>query len=104
MQIGSSNRQKQVLYQLKLVAFGTEFNATGKLKNYDASDRLSRIKVPALYTCGEYDESTPKANKHFASLTPDAEVKVIPEASHTAFLENRKLYMPILREFFARFE
>jgi proline iminopeptidase len=82
----------------------TEFNATGTLKNYDASDRLSRIKVPVLYTCGEYDESTPKANKHFASLTPNAEVKVIPDASHTAFLENRKLYMTILREFFARFE
>ena len=58
----------------------TEFNATGKLKNCDASDRLLRIKVTVLYTCGEYNESIPKANKHFASLTPDAEVRLISEA------------------------
>lgn len=80
----------------------TEFNATGTLKDYDATDRLPRIKVPVLYTCGEYDESTPGANEHFAGLTPNAEVKVIPGASHTAFLEKRKLYITTLREFFAR--
>lgn len=82
----------------------TEFNATGTLKDYDATDRLPRIKVPVLYTCGEYDESTPNANEHFASLTPNAEVKVIPDASHTAFLENRKLYITVLKQFFARVE
>lgn len=80
----------------------TEFNATGTLKNYDGTDRLPRIQVPTLYTCGEYDESTPAANKDFASLTPEAEVKVIADASHTAFLERRKRYMTELREFFAR--
>jgi proline iminopeptidase len=80
----------------------TEFNATGTLKDYDSSDRLSRIQVPVLYTCGEFDESTPAANKYFASLTPKAEIKVIPGASHTAFLEQRKQYLTIIREFFAR--
>jgi proline iminopeptidase len=82
----------------------TEFNATGTLKDYDATDRLSRIKVPVLYTCGEYDESTPSSNKYFASLTPNAEVEVIPDASHTAFLEQRKQYIETVRKFFAKFD
>ncbi len=80
----------------------TEFNATGTLKDYDGTGRLGRIQVPTLYTCGEFDESTPAANKDFASLTPNAEVKVIPDASHTAFLEQREPYMATVREFFSR--
>ncbi len=58
--------------------------------------------MPTLYTCGEFDESTPAANKDFASLTPNAEVKVIPDASHTAFLEQREPYMAAVKDFFSR--
>ena len=80
----------------------TEFNASGTLKDYDSTESLPRILVPTLFTCGTFDESTPEANREFARLTPNAEVRVIPDASHTAFLEQRKLYMAALREFFSR--
>lgn len=80
----------------------TEFNATGALKDYDASARLARIQVPTLYTCGAFDESTPAANVDFARRTPEAEVEVFPDASHTAFLERRGPYIAALRAFFAR--
>ena len=80
----------------------TEFNASGTLKDYDSTESLPRILVPTLFTCGTFDESTPEANREFARLTPNAEVRVIPNASHTAFLEQRKLYMAALREFFSR--
>lgn len=79
----------------------TEFNATGTLKDYDSSGRLGQINVPTLYTCGEFDECTPAAAKDFAGLTPGARVEVIPDASHTAFLEQRELYMATVKEFFA---
>jgi proline-specific peptidase len=82
----------------------TEFNATGTLKDYDATDRLGRIQVPLLYTCGEYDECTPGAAKEFAGLTPNAKVEVIPDASHTAFLEQRQQYIEIVRKFYAQFD
>lgn len=82
----------------------TEFNATGTLKDYDATDRLGRIQVPVLYTCGEYDECTPGAAKDFAALTPTAQVEVIPNASHTAFLEQRKQYIEVVRKFYAQFD
>lgn len=80
----------------------TEFNATGTLKDYDGSGKLKDIVVPTLYTCGEYDEATPAACQHFSSLTPNSEVSVIPDASHTAFAEQRDLYMTTVRQFFGR--
>lgn len=80
----------------------TEFNATGTLKDYDSTDRLPKISAPTLYICGEYDESTPGANRDFAAKTPNAEVKVIKNASHTAFLEKRKEFMAQVREYLAR--
>jgi proline iminopeptidase len=79
----------------------TEFNATGTLKDYDSTDRLGRIQAPTLYTCGQFDEATPEACKDFSSMTPDSEVRVIADASHTAFLEQREAYMGVVREFFA---
>lgn len=80
----------------------TEFNATGTLKDYDSTGRLPKIEVPALFVCGEHDESTPAANEDFASMTPNGEVKVIDDASHTAFLEQRQRFMTAVREFLAR--
>jgi proline iminopeptidase len=80
----------------------TEFNATGTLKDTDSSARLGRIDVPTLYTCGEYDEATPAAMRYFSSLTPNSEVRVIADASHMAFVEQRDQYMATVREFFAR--
>ena len=80
----------------------TEFNATGTLKDYDSSDRLEKIAAPTLYTCGEYDEATPAACEDFSNLTPNSEVRVIPDASHMAFAEQRELYMDTVREFFAK--
>jgi L-proline amide hydrolase len=80
----------------------TEFNATGTLKDYDASGKLKDIVAPTLYTCGEYDEATPAACRHFSSLTSGSEVRVIPDASHMAFVEQRDLYMKTVRQFFGR--
>ncbi len=79
----------------------SEFSATGTLKDYDCSPGLHRISVPTLYTAGEHDEATPAAARHFAGLMPAAQVAVIPEASHTPFLEQRGLYMTMLRRFLA---
>jgi proline-specific peptidase len=78
----------------------TEFNATGTLKDYDASARLNRIEAPTLFTCGEFDEATPAACKDFAALVPNGRVEVIPDASHMAFVEQPEVYMASVRAFF----
>lgn len=78
----------------------TEFNATGTLKDYDASPRLARIEVPTLFTCGAYDEATPAACRDFAAMVPGARVEVIADASHMAFVEQPAAYMAAVRAFF----
>ena len=77
----------------------TEFNATGTLRNYDATDKLSRIQVPTLFTAGEFDEATPEAVREFAEMVPNASVEIIEDASHTAFLEQKERYLEVVREF-----
>ncbi len=77
----------------------TEFTATGTLKDYDSSARLHRIVAPTLYTAGEHDEAAPHTLAHFASLTPGARLLVIPNASHTPFLEQREQYIENVRNF-----
>lgn len=76
-----------------------EFVCTGALKDYEGSVLLPRVAVPALFVCGEFDESTPEANRDFAALTPTAKVSVIPGASHTPMFENRTAFLTALRWF-----
>lgn len=79
----------------------TEFNATGTLKDYDATSRLGKIRAPTLFTCGEFDEATPAACRDFAGEIAGARVEVIPDASHMAFFEQRAAYMDVVGKFFA---
>jgi len=60
----------------------SEFTITGTLKRYDATPYLSQIKVPLLYTTGEFDEANPVTIRRFASLTPGARVVVFAGAGH----------------------
>jgi proline-specific peptidase len=60
----------------------SEFTITGTLKRYSVRDFLPRIKVPILYTVGEFDEANPPTIRGFAALTPGARVVVLPGAAH----------------------
>ena len=59
-----------------------EFFALGTLKNYDRTKELSSIKVPTLYTCGDFDSATPKTLKYYQSLTPNSKLVVFKNAGH----------------------
>jgi proline iminopeptidase len=60
----------------------SEFTITGTLKKYDVTAFLPRIKVPLLYTVGEFDEANPATIQRFARMTPGASVAVMPGAAH----------------------
>jgi proline iminopeptidase len=77
----------------------SEFACTGTLRGYDGSLLLPGIAVPCLFVCGEYDVSTPAANRDFASLTPATKVSVIPGASHMPMFENPIAFLTALRWF-----
>ena len=77
----------------------SEFSLTGTLKKYDATPRLKRVKVPTLYTVGEFDEAGPETIKRFATLTPGARVEVIPDAAHITTWDNPPRMLRVVREF-----
>jgi len=66
----------------------SEFTITGTLKGYDAKPFLKNIKVPVLYTVGEFDEANPVTVKKQAAMTPGAQVVVIPNAAHLTEWDN----------------
>jgi proline iminopeptidase len=60
----------------------SEFTITGTLKRYDATPFLPQVRIPVLYTVGEFDEANPATVRHFADLTPGARVTVLAGAAH----------------------
>jgi proline iminopeptidase len=74
----------------------SELCATGNLMDYDRTGRLCEIAVPALYTCGRYDEATPEATAWYRSLTPAAEMQVFEHSAHMPHLEETDAYLATL--------
>jgi proline-specific peptidase len=77
----------------------SEFTITGTLKHYDVTPLLHTIKVPTLYTVGQFDEANPPTIRHFASLTPGAKVEVIPGAAHITTWDNPAVMLQVVRGF-----
>jgi proline iminopeptidase len=77
----------------------SEFTITGTFKNYDVTGELKNVKVPTLYTVGEFDEADPATVKHFASLTPGAQVVVIPGSAHITTWDNPTAMIDAVRSF-----
>lgn len=82
----------------------SEFHVLGTLKTFDITARLHEIKVPTLFTCGEFDECTPGATAWYASLLPGSEMVVLPNSSHIPMLEHPEAYNAILRDWMRRVE
>lgn len=77
----------------------SEFAVTGTLKTYERVDRLGEIKTPVLFTCGEFDEATPKATALYQSKIPGAKMTVIENASHMTYVEQPEKYAAVIRDF-----
>jgi proline iminopeptidase len=77
----------------------SEFTITGTLKRYDVTPLLGSVRVPTLYTVGEFDEADPPTVRHFAELTPGARVVVIPGAAHITQWDAPEANVAALRDF-----
>lgn len=98
---GRAERGKQVYQSLWGVS---EWNANGKLRDWDVRDRLSEIAVPTLVTSGRYDECTPKLAEDAQRGIPGAERVLFEESSHSAYVEEPELFRAVLTDFLARAE
>lgn len=81
-----------------------EFTMTGSLLSYDITPRLRDIKVPVLYTCGEFDEAAPYIMEKFREQTPDSKLVVMNDCSHSHHLEKTDEYNYIIGSFIKNVE
>lgn len=77
----------------------SEFTITGTLKTYDATPLLQDVKVPTLYTVGEFDEADPPTIERFARMTPGAQVVVVPGAAHITTWDAPEAMVGAVRKF-----
>ena len=77
----------------------SEFTITGTLKTYNATAFLKDVKVPVLFTVGEFDEADPATVKRQAKMTPGARVVVIDSAAHITTWDNPTKMITAVRDF-----
>lgn len=80
----------------------SEFTITGTLRAYDATPFLRQVRVPTLFTVGEFDEANPVTIRRQAAMTPGAEFVVIPGAAHITTWDNPGFMLDAVRTFLAR--
>lgn len=77
----------------------SEFHATGTLLSYDRFNDLSKINIPTLFLCGEFDEATPSTVAKFHAKVSNSKMHVFNNCSHQAFFENKLEYQQVLLNF-----
>jgi pimeloyl-ACP methyl ester carboxylesterase len=78
---------------------GSLFHPDGTLRDYDATPFLKRVRVPVLFTVGEFDFVGPDIVKRHVSLTPGARLAVIPGAAHLTQWDNPAANTEAVRSF-----
>jgi proline iminopeptidase len=77
----------------------SEFHATGNLKDYDRTHQLHKLTVPALFTCGAYDEASPASTKYYHSLLPGSAFHIFENSAHSPIVEEPEAYFSVMRNF-----
>ncbi|WP_019671516.1 proline iminopeptidase-family hydrolase [Eudoraea adriatica] len=77
----------------------SEFIATGTLRNYDNVQSLRKVKVPALFTTGEFDEARPETVTKLSQMVEDSRFVIIPDAGHFSLNDNREALVRAIQEF-----
>jgi len=96
---------KMVNYEIYKYMWGpSEFTMTGTLKNYERAGELKKIKIPTLFTCGQFDEATSQTTSYYQENLPGSELFVFNGASHNHHLEKTELYLRIVQDFLERLE
>jgi proline-specific peptidase len=80
----------------------SEAHPTGVLAGWDVTPRLGEIRVPAIVTCGRYDEATPLQAETIVKGLSDAEIVIFEQSAHMAPIEETERYIATVRAFLAR--
>jgi len=77
----------------------SEFTMKGTLKNYERAERLKEIKIPVLFTCGQYDEATPSTTNYYHDMLPGSKMVIFENSSHNHHIEQPEEYITAIRKF-----
>ena len=81
-----------------------EFTPTGTLKDFDVTDLLGTIDVPALVMSGGNDLCTPYIAKTMYDRIPGARWELFPDARHMCYVEDHDRYVEVLKEWMNELE
>jgi proline iminopeptidase len=77
----------------------TECVVTGVVRDYSMCERLAQLTPRALFVCGRFDEATPEAHEHFASLTPGARCHIFEKSAHHPQLTEQHEFVEVVGAF-----
>ena len=77
----------------------SEFSPTGTLLSYENLDALNQIKIPVLFTTGEYDEARPATVKKYQKRVANSQYIEIPNAGHATMADNKEAVIKAHQEF-----
>lgn len=81
-----------------------EFTATGSLRDFDRSDRLSELRLPVLFIAGRNDEAAPETLAGFERRIAGARLAVLEHSAHSSYRTETAEYIRIVREFLTEVE
>ena len=76
----------------------SEFSVTGKLKDWDITDNLYKIKIPTLLTSGTDDEATPFIMKEMLDRIPNCKWELM-QGTHLVHVEQRDKFNQTVNQF-----
>lgn len=82
----------------------SEFIVTGNLKNFDVSQYLKNIKIPALFLVGEFDEVRVSTAEKYQQSMPNAKVTVVKNAGHMSMIDEPKEFVKSVNQFLTESE
>lgn len=82
----------------------SEFTVLGNLREFDCTKRLAEMTIPALYTCGRFDEATPETTEYYSKHTPDSLFHVFENSAHMPYIEEPAEYLRVMEAFFQKVE
>lgn len=86
------------VYRAMMTRTGDEFAVDGTIARWDGRRYYSRIEVPTLVLVGRYDFFLEAAREMADRIVP-AHLRVLPQSSHLAVLEQPKDFLKTIREF-----
>jgi proline iminopeptidase len=77
----------------------SEFTITGTLKDYNSCKYLKKIKIPTLFTVGEFDEVGPDLVKNFANKVSGSKYVEFPNSAHITIWDATEENIKVVRDF-----